>query len=246
MRPGGNARALAGDTPTFGRNCTKIAGMWPDGAVSSFLRWMEFPMRVRPGLPARCAALAAAGALTFLTCGTAFADSAAGDVVTLPEQADGVVISCGGNHYTFDLDGAGQLNVGQGTVVGGVTRVPVTTEAEQLLGYSPAFGDISATETRPLHGDVVEQPDGTATEVLPVDLTITINHDPCRPEATHALREPVILTTKDPAKLIGKLTQFPPRGDLYQLQNPVDLVMPDDPDTTIATIQKFPVKVGGL
>lgn len=58
--------------------------------------------------------------------------------------------------------------------------------------------------------------------------------------------EPLILTTKDPAVLIGNLTQFPPRGDLYQLQNPVDLVLPDDPDTTIATIQKFPVKVGGL
>ncbi|MFD2467414.1 twin-arginine translocation signal domain-containing protein [Amycolatopsis silviterrae] len=58
--------------------------------------------------------------------------------------------------------------------------------------------------------------------------------------------EPLVLTTKDPALLVGKLTQFPPRGDLYQLQNPVDLILPDDPDTTIATIQKFPVKVGGL
>ncbi|HEX4701171.1 MAG TPA: twin-arginine translocation signal domain-containing protein [Pseudonocardiaceae bacterium] len=58
--------------------------------------------------------------------------------------------------------------------------------------------------------------------------------------------EPLILTTKDPAKLIGQLTQFPPRGDLYQLQNPVDLIDLENPDTTIATIQKFPVKVGGL
>ena len=60
-------------------------------------------MRVRPGLPARCAALAAASALTFLACGTAFADSARSDVVTLPEQADGVVISCGGNHYCTSM-----------------------------------------------------------------------------------------------------------------------------------------------
>lgn len=58
--------------------------------------------------------------------------------------------------------------------------------------------------------------------------------------------EPLILTTKDPAKLIGKLTQFPPKGDLYQLQNPVDLVDLENPDVTVATIQKFPVKVGGL
>lgn len=58
--------------------------------------------------------------------------------------------------------------------------------------------------------------------------------------------EPLILTTKDPAKLIGQLTQFPPRGDLYRLQNPVDLVDLENPDVTVATIQKFPVKVGGL
>jgi hypothetical protein len=58
--------------------------------------------------------------------------------------------------------------------------------------------------------------------------------------------EPLILTTKDPAKLIGSLTQFPPRGDLYQLQNPVDLIDLENPDTVVATIKQFPVKVGGL
>ncbi|TVZ93988.1 MULTISPECIES: hypothetical protein [unclassified Streptomyces] len=58
--------------------------------------------------------------------------------------------------------------------------------------------------------------------------------------------EPLVLTTKDPAKLIGNLTQYPPRGDLYQLQNPVDLVDPDAPDTVVATLQKLPVKIGGL
>jgi hypothetical protein len=58
--------------------------------------------------------------------------------------------------------------------------------------------------------------------------------------------EPLVLTTKDPAKLIGTLTQFPPRGDLYQLQNPVNLVDLENPNVTVATIEKFPVKVGGL
>jgi len=58
--------------------------------------------------------------------------------------------------------------------------------------------------------------------------------------------EPLILTTKDPAKLIGSLTQFPPKGDLYQLQNPVDLIDLENPDTVVATIKQFPVKVGGL
>lgn len=57
---------------------------------------------------------------------------------------------------------------------------------------------------------------------------------------------PLVLTTKDPAKLIGKLTQYPPRGDMYQLQNPVDLIDLEDPDTVVATLQKLPVKIGGL
>jgi hypothetical protein len=57
---------------------------------------------------------------------------------------------------------------------------------------------------------------------------------------------PLVLQTKDSAQLIGTLTQYPPKGDLYQLQNPVDLVDPDNPDTVIATLQKLPLKVGGL
>ncbi|KAF9570128.1 hypothetical protein EC968_002146 [Mortierella alpina] len=69
-----------------------------------------------------------------------------------------------------------------------------------------------------------------------LSFTLTIDH----PD------EPLVLITKDPMKLIGTLTQFPPKGDLYQLQNPVDLVLPDDPNTTLVTIQKFPVKIGGL
>ncbi|MEW1774207.1 hypothetical protein [Streptomyces sp. NPDC086777] len=55
-----------------------------------------------------------------------------------------------------------------------------------------------------------------------------------------------ILTTKDPARLVGQLTQYPPRGDLYQLQHPVELVDPERPDAPVATLQKLPVKVGGL
>ncbi|MFJ6012271.1 hypothetical protein [Streptomyces sp. NPDC092952] len=57
---------------------------------------------------------------------------------------------------------------------------------------------------------------------------------------------PLILTTREPMVLIGQLTQFPPRGDLYQLEKPVELVDPEDPTKVRAVIEKFPVKVGGL
>ncbi|MFF2130607.1 hypothetical protein ACFVW1_35620 [Streptomyces olivochromogenes] len=57
---------------------------------------------------------------------------------------------------------------------------------------------------------------------------------------------PLVLTTKEPMVLIGQLTQYPPRGDLYQLEKPVELVAPEDPTKVLAVIEKFPVKVGGL
>ncbi|KAI8869123.1 hypothetical protein GQ42DRAFT_156477 [Ramicandelaber brevisporus] len=78
--------------------------------------------------------------------------------------------------------------------------------------------------------------------ILELSFTMTIK----QPDLMLRKRELLELVTKDPAKLIGSLTQFPPKGKLYQLQNPVDLVSPDDPDTVIATIEKFPVNVGGL
>lgn len=58
--------------------------------------------------------------------------------------------------------------------------------------------------------------------------------------------EPLVLSTKEPGKLIGQLDNFPPKGEIYQLENPIKLVIPDNPEETIAQIDKFPVKVGGL
>ncbi|WP_116047061.1 hypothetical protein [Amycolatopsis palatopharyngis] len=58
--------------------------------------------------------------------------------------------------------------------------------------------------------------------------------------------EPLVLSTKEPGKLIGQLDNFPPKGEIYQLQNPINLVIPDNPDEVVASIDKFPVKVGGL
>ncbi|WP_260174442.1 hypothetical protein [Streptomyces sp. PanSC19] len=58
--------------------------------------------------------------------------------------------------------------------------------------------------------------------------------------------EPLVLVTKEPMVLLAQLTQFPPRGDLYRLEKPVELVLPDDPAKVMAVIEKFPVKVGGL
>ena len=84
---------------------------------------------------------------------------------------------------------------------------------------------------------------------VPFGFTMTIENPPQSlgtEAATEQANEPLVLTTKEPGKLIGKLSTFPPKGEIYQLQNPIDLVLPDQPDTVIASIEKFPVQVGGL
>lgn len=205
-------------------------------------------MPVRPDLPARCAALTAVAALTLLTGAVASADTPGtptpGSVITLPEEARGVVLTCGGRSYTLDLSGAGQMVVGSPSTVGDVPHVAVTTQVEDLIGYSPDFGEVTVSERMPEVGDLaIGKVD---TDIMPMDLTFIIQNNPCRPATSPAKREPLVLTTKSPDKLIGTLKEFPPKGDLYQLQNPVDLIDLENPDVTVATIEKFPVKVGGL
>ncbi|MEU6432408.1 hypothetical protein ABZ860_41425 [Microbispora sp. NPDC046973] len=72
-------------------------------------------------------------------------------------------------------------------------------------------------------------------DVLPFCATFT------RPDS-----EPLTLTTKDPMILTATLTQYPARGDLYQLAKPVDLVEADSPDTVVARLTAFASKRGGL
>ncbi|WP_166677835.1 twin-arginine translocation signal domain-containing protein [Amycolatopsis arida] len=81
-----------------------------------------------------------------------------------------------------------------------------------------------------------------------LDFTMTIENPP--PDLPGGRRshtpEPLVLSTKEPAKLIGELDNFPPKGEPYQLANPIQLVLPDNPEQTIASVDKFPVKVSEL
>jgi hypothetical protein len=53
----------------------------------------------------------------------------------------------------------------------------------------------------------------------------------------------VLSNTKTAALINDNLTQFPPQGDVYQLQEPVDLAPIDDPNQVVAQLQQFPVTV---
>jgi hypothetical protein len=49
-----------------------------------------------------------------------------------------------------------------------------------------------------------------------------------------------------PVVLVGTLSQFPPLGDVFQLESPVDLVDPDDGYTVAARLIGLPAKIGGI
>ncbi|WP_405683513.1 hypothetical protein OG204_01075 [Streptomyces sp. NBC_01387] len=80
-------------------------------------------------------------------------------------------------------------------------------------------------------------------QVMVLRLTMTIDQPNTDGEGTS---EPLVLVTRDPAVIIGEISVFPPRGDEYKLRNPVDFVLPDAPDVTVAVLQKLPAKTGGF
>lgn len=57
---------------------------------------------------------------------------------------------------------------------------------------------------------------------------------------------PVVLTVKEPMVQTATLTQYPPKGDLYVLQKPVEFIDPEQPDTVQARLTKFPARRAGL
>lgn len=134
-----------------------------------------------------------------------------------------------GHRVTAELPGGDSAEQGGGTIT--IEQNDVDVDAKSLLKLTQKF-----------------PPRYEQTMVLSFTMTIDQPDGLLRRAGIRSRKayEPLVLTTKEPGMLVGQLTQFPPRGDLYQLQNPIDLVLPDDPDTTIASIQKFPVKVGGL
>ncbi|MEU7429016.1 hypothetical protein [Streptomyces sp. NPDC040750] len=58
--------------------------------------------------------------------------------------------------------------------------------------------------------------------------------------------DPVTLVAKKPMVLIAGVTRYPPRGDLYRLEAPVELTSPDDPDTIVGRINIFNCKKAGM
>ncbi|WP_432029647.1 hypothetical protein [Streptomyces sp. 1222.5] len=85
------------------------------------------------------------------------------------------------------------------------------------------------------------------TQQFPPRYQCRLVMDPCTMTIDQPGSEPLVLMSKGKFVLVAQLTQYPPpRGDLFQLENPVDFIEVDKPDVVVGQLQKFPVKVGGL
>ncbi|KAH7034482.1 hypothetical protein BKA57DRAFT_185463 [Linnemannia elongata] len=58
--------------------------------------------------------------------------------------------------------------------------------------------------------------------------------------------KPLVLASKALLMMKGSLTQYPARGDLYQLEKAVEFVNRDDPSQVISTLDKLPAMRAGL
>ncbi|MFD4637266.1 hypothetical protein ACFWN2_08130 [Lentzea sp. NPDC058436] len=165
---------------------------------------------------------------------------AVGAVVTLKLSAPGTEIKIGAKSVKVDLSGDVVLRV-------------VAGDADPLKAVRLRVLDLNLAGKLP-KGDVTIRPIGydvaAAGELrLNVGVPPTLNHSLVlgfrivvnQPEISP---KPIELSSKDVARLAGKLKTFPPLGDLHQLQDPVDLIDDAKPSVTAGVIAKLGLKVG--
>lgn len=141
---------------------------------------------------------------------------------------------------TLDFKGGITVRV-EGNLREGLGGVRLRVIGFELSAESPVLGTVTMSQA-----DVDLTPLSLLelTKTLPptfrntffLDFTVTIEKPP-------GGGPPLVLANTKTAQLfIDKLMQFPPQGDVYQLQEPVDLAPVGAPDQVVAQLQQFPVK----
>ncbi|HCF26121.1 MAG TPA: hypothetical protein DEV81_02595 [Cyanobacteria bacterium UBA11049] len=126
-----------------------------------------------------------------------------------------------------------------GSSLGGVKLRVIGAE---VSADSPVLGKVTMSQadvgTTPLSLlELIGNLPPTYRNTMFLDFTMTIEKPP-------GGGSPLVLSNTKTAKLLKDgLTSFPPQGDVYQLQEPVDLAPVDAPNQVIATLLQFPVTV---
>ena len=104
----------------------------------------------------------------------------------------------------------------------------------------------STTITPPNTLEMTQVVPPTFEQSVFMDFTMTVENPPQSMRQGSAQQsEPLTLTPKNPAELVGQLKSIPPEGAAFRLQNPIELSAPGD-DTTVATLDKLPLEVSAL
>ncbi|WP_369201848.1 hypothetical protein [Streptomyces sp. PU-14G] len=184
---------------------------------------------------------------------------APGESFDLDVTAKGTQIKLGEHTYTVDLTGDLRFEISKAPGKNPAEAVRVAVPRFHLTG-TPHSARSMAAQALPGRitldkKDAEVNPENLIRlttgfppkleQVLFLDLNVTIEDPPQQAQVRTARAEPLVLTTKNPGKLVGQLDNFPPEGAPYKLQNPIELVYPDR-NEPIATLDKFPVTVGDL
>ncbi|MEU4654855.1 hypothetical protein AB0G32_13035 [Streptomyces sp. NPDC023723] len=163
----------------------------------------------------------------------------------------------GDSTYTVDLTGDLRLEIrgAQVQLPGVSVRTAVTrfdlTGTSQIDDDTPARITVALTDAESDPANEIKLVAGVPpklehTMVLHLEVTIEPTEQAAdkRARGRRARREPLVLRTREPARLTcSDLDFFPPGGGPYRLTDPVELVRPDS-DRVVATIEAFPVRVG--
>jgi hypothetical protein len=141
---------------------------------------------------------------------------------------------------TLDFKGGIRVRVEE-NLRAGLGGVRLRVIGHEVSAESAALGRVTISQadidTTPLSLLEIIGNSPVFRQTMFLDFTVTVEKPPVG-------EAPLVLSTTKTATLVNnRLTNFPPQGDVYQLQEPVDLAPPGFPDRVIAQLQQFPVTV---
>lgn len=130
----------------------------------------------------------------------------------------------------------------EGNLSEGLGGVRLRVIGHEVAADSPVLGTVTISQSdidvTPLSLlELTKTLPPTFRQTMFLDFTVTIEKPP-------GGGPPLVLSTTKTAQLLNdKLTRFPPQGDVYRLQEPVELAPIDAPDQVVAKLLQFPVTV---
>ena len=129
----------------------------------------------------------------------------------------------------------GNLRDGLGGVRLRVIGAEVEADSPVLGRVTMAQADVDTTPLSLL--ELIRDMPPTFRNTMFLDFTVTIEKPP-------GGGPPLVLSNTKTAKLVNNnLMRFPPQGDVYQLQEPVDLAPVDAPNQVVAQLLQYPATV---